>query len=78
MKKPSGTQSGKIFRLRGKGIAHLHDRGIGDELVKVQVEVPTDLSSDQKRILREFAKASGDSSCPLSRSFMEKMRRMFK
>jgi molecular chaperone DnaJ len=78
MKIPSGTQSGKIFRLRGKGIAHLHDRGIGDELVKVQVEVPTDLSSDQKRILREFAKASGDSSGPLSRSFMEKMRRMFK
>ncbi|MCX5679350.1 MAG: molecular chaperone DnaJ, partial [Candidatus Omnitrophica bacterium] len=78
MKIPSGTQSGKIFRLRGKGVAHLHDRGIGDELIKVQVEVPTDLSAEQKRLLKEFSNVSGDSTGPLSRTFIEKMRRMFR
>jgi molecular chaperone DnaJ len=78
MKVPAGTQSGKIFRLRGKGVAHLHDRGIGDELVKVQVEVPTDLNSEQKRLLKEFSRASGENSGPLSRTFVEKMRRVFK
>ncbi len=78
MKVPSGTQSGRMFRLKGKGIAHLHDRGRGDELVKVQVETPADLNAEQKKALKEFARASGESSGPLSRSFVEKMRRMFK
>lgn len=78
MKVPSGTQTGKIFRLRGKGVAHLHDRGIGDELVKVQVEVPTDLNPEQKRLLKEFSRVSGENVGPLSRSFVEKMRSVFK
>lgn len=78
MKIPAGTQSGKIFRLRSKGIAHLHDRGIGDELVKIQVEVPTELNADQKKFLKEFARVSGENTGPLSRTFVDKMRRMFK
>ena len=78
MKVPAGTQPGKIFRLRSKGVAHLHDYGRGDELVKVQVEVPTDLSAEQRRLLKEYAKVSGEYSGPLSRSFVEKMRRLFK
>ena len=60
MKIPPGTPSGKVFRLRSKGIAHLHDRGIGDELVKVVVRVPTNLTSEQKRILKELARVTGD------------------
>lgn len=78
MKIPAGTQSGRIFRLRGKGIAHLHDYRRGDQLVKVQIDVPTDLAPEQKRLLKEFAKASGEYSGPLSRSFLEKMRKVFK
>ena len=78
MKIPAGTQSGRVFRLRAKGIAHLHDRGIGDELVKIQVEVPTELSQEQKKLLKDFANISGDNAGPLSRSFMEKMRRVFR
>ena len=78
MKVPSGTQSGKVFRLRGKGVAHLHDRGIGDEIVKVQVEVPTELNAEQKRLLKEFSSVSGENDGPLSRTFVEKMRRMFR
>jgi len=77
MKIPAGTQSGKTFRLRGKGIAHLHDYGKGDALVKIQIEVPTELSAEQKRLLKEYARVSGQNG-PLSRSFAEKMGRLFK
>jgi len=78
MKIPAGTQGGRIFRLRGKGIAHLHDYGRGDQLAKVQIDVPADLTAEQKRLLKEFARASGDHPGPLGQSFIEKMRRMFR
>jgi len=78
MKIPAGTQSGKIFRLKGKGIASLHDYGRGDELVRVRVEVPTKISSGQEDLLREFARISGEHPGPLSKNFMEKMKRLFK
>ena len=78
MKIPAGTQGGKIFRLKGKGIAHLHDYGRGDQLAKVEIDVPTDLTAEQKRLLKEFAKASGDHPGPLSQSFIDKMKRMFR
>lgn len=77
MKIPPGTQSGRIFRLRNKGIAHLHDRGRGDQLVRVQIDVPTDLNPEQRRLLKEFARASGGYSGPLSKSFLDKMKRLF-
>lgn len=78
MKIPPGTQSGKIFRLRGKGIAHLNGYGRGDELVKVQVETPTSLTREQKRLLKEFARVSGEVQGPLSKSFMDKMKKLIK
>lgn len=78
MKIPAGTQSEKVFRLRNKGIAHLHDYGRGDQLVKVRVDVPTNLTAEQKRTLKEFAKVSGADSGPLEKSFVEKMKRLFK
>lgn len=77
MKVPPGTQSGNVFRLKAKGIPHLQDHGKGDEMVKIQVEIPTDLTSEQKKILKEYAKVSGVNTGPLSRSFMEKMKRLF-
>jgi molecular chaperone DnaJ len=60
MKIPLGTQSGKIFRLKEKGIPDLHGRGIGDELVRVNVEIPTRLTSEQRRLIEEFARLSGE------------------
>ena len=78
MKIPSGTQGSRIFRLRGKGIAHLHDYGRGDQLVKVQIDVPSDLTSEQKRVLKEFARLTEKDAGPLSKTFMEKMRKLFK
>ena len=55
LKIPRGTQPGKIFRLKGKGIRHLHHYGVGDELVRVKVETPTDLSKEEKRLFKELA-----------------------
>jgi molecular chaperone DnaJ len=56
MKVPPGTQSERIFRLRGKGIPHLHGHGRGDQHVRVIVKIPTRLSEKEKDLLREFAK----------------------
>jgi len=50
-----GTQSGKILRMRGKGIPHLHGAGIGDQLVQVQVFVPTKLSSVERKLIADLA-----------------------
>ncbi|MCX5708128.1 MAG: molecular chaperone DnaJ [Candidatus Omnitrophica bacterium] len=58
MKIPPGTQSGKIFRLREKGIPDVHSRGTGDELVRVIVDIPVKLSSEQRRLMEEFARIS--------------------
>ena len=57
---PAGTQTGTTFRLRGKGIPELRGRGRGDQYVTVNVKIPTSLSSEQKRTLREFAVAMGE------------------
>jgi molecular chaperone DnaJ len=56
---PEGTQSGTVFRLKGKGVPRLRSFGRGDLLVKVNVEVPRRLNSRQKKILLEFAEAGG-------------------
>jgi molecular chaperone DnaJ len=54
MNVPAGTQSGKVFRLRGQGLPRLEGSGRGDQLVRVYVDVPTKLSERQKELLREF------------------------
>ncbi len=78
MKIPAGTQAGRVLRLRNKGVAHLHDNSRGDQLVKVQIDVPTDLTAEQKKALKEYARVSGEDSGPLHRSFIEKMKRVFR
>jgi len=74
---PPGTQSGKVFRLRGKGIRDLHGRGVGDQLVRVLVETPTKLNAKQRRLLEEFAYATGDKTYPKQREFVRKTRKLF-
>jgi molecular chaperone DnaJ len=59
MKIPAGTQSGSTFRLRGKGMPQLRGKGAGDELVKVNVEIPRRLTERQRELIREFEKAAG-------------------
>jgi len=78
LKIPAGTQNGKIFKLKGKGIALLHGRGIGDEEVRILVETPASLSDKQKELLKQFADLSGEKVNPISSSFVEKVKGLFK
>lgn len=59
MKIPAGTQPGKTFRLKEKGIPDLHSRDIGDELVRVEIDIPTRLSPQQRQLIEQFARLSG-------------------
>jgi molecular chaperone DnaJ len=77
LKIPAGTQSGTTFRLKGRGMPHLRGGAQGDQLIKVQVEVPTSLSSEQKKILEEFGRVSGDLDEPMSKGFFEKAKKFF-
>jgi len=74
---PSGTQWGKVFRLREKGFPDIHGYGKGDQLVRIVVEVPTKLSSEQKELLRKYADVSGDNVEPLRKGFLNKMKDFF-
>lgn len=72
-----GTQSGTIFRLKGKGILHPKGYGKGDQYVKVFVEVPKKLSEKQKDILRQFAAESGEDIHEQRKTFFEKVKDAF-
>lgn len=56
---PAGTQTHSVFRLRDKGIQHLHGHGKGDQLVRLVIKTPTKLTHDQKELLRQFEGLSG-------------------
>ncbi|MFA6587907.1 MAG: molecular chaperone DnaJ [Patescibacteria group bacterium] len=60
MKIPAGTQSGKVFRLKDKGIPYLRKRGRGDHLITVNVVTPTRLHGKKKKLLEELAEMEGD------------------
>jgi molecular chaperone DnaJ len=77
MKVPEGTQTGKIFRLRGKGITSLQGYGKGDQLVVLRVETPTNLNSRQRELLEEFARISGEEINPNNKNFFDKVKEMF-
>lgn len=77
MKVPESTQSGKVFRLKGKGIPHLHSSARGDQHVRVVVETPQNLSSKQRELLEKFAEASGEDVNPQTNGFFEKMKQIF-
>jgi molecular chaperone DnaJ len=73
---PAGTQSGNLFRLRGRGVPDLNGYGTGDEIVRVVVETPRKLTARQRELLEEFAKLSGEDVHPLSKSFFDKVKSM--
>jgi len=77
LKIPAGTQSGTLFRLRGKGLPNVHGHGHGDQHVHVMVEVPTRLSRAQREKLDEFAAIAHEDSYPQLKSFLEKAKRFF-
>jgi molecular chaperone DnaJ len=77
MKIPAGTQCGKTFRLKGKGIPDLHSRDMGDELVKVNIEIPTRLSVQQKQLMEDFARLGGED-LGTRESFTDKLKKPFR
>lgn len=77
LKIPAGTQSGKVFRLKGKGIPHLTGYGRGDQHVVVKVETPTKLNAKQRKLLEEFARVSDEETHPLGKSFFDKVKELF-
>jgi molecular chaperone DnaJ len=77
MKIPAGTQTGKVFRMRGKGIPVLGGNGRGDQHVRVVVETPTHLSKEQRELLERFAALSGEETNPHTRSFWDKVADLF-
>lgn len=80
MRIPAGTQSGRVFRLRGKGIPRGTSRAAlrGDQMVRIVVETPTVLSTRQRELLEQLAAESGDVPAHPQRSdFLEKLRVLF-
>ena len=77
LKVPAGTQSGNVFRLKGKGVPDVRGYGQGDALVRVLVETPKKLSARQRELLEEFARLSGEEVHPLSKGFLDKVKEMF-
>ena len=72
-----GTQPGEEIRLRGKGFPYLNGRGSGDEILRITVEIPKNLTADQKRMLREFDGTTGEKNYQKSSKFREKWKRAF-
>ena len=74
LKIPAGTQTGKVFRLKNKGLPDLQGYGRGDLHVRVFVEVPQKLSREQKELLKRLAEVSGEDIAPQQKSFLGKVK----
>lgn len=74
---PPGTQPGRLFRIRGKGVPHLNGRGRGDLIVVAEVVVPGSLDEESERLLRELAEVRGEEVAPPAEGFMSRIRSAF-
>ena len=80
LKVPAGTQSGKVFRLRGKGVSTVRDRRQGDLFATVLVETPVNLTDAQKTLLQDFEKSvaeGGDKHNPRADGWLDTVKRFF-
>ena len=75
---PEGMQSSKVLRVNGKGIPNIHGNGHGDLLVKINVETPINLSEKQKALLRSFQELETPQNNPNKKSFLDKLKGLFK
>ncbi|MBM3519141.1 MAG: molecular chaperone DnaJ [Alphaproteobacteria bacterium] len=74
---PPGTQTGKQFRLTGKGMPVLRGQGLGDMFVQAVVETPVNLTKRQKELLKEFEKDGGSRTSPESEGFFARVRELW-
>ncbi|MEW6446357.1 MAG: molecular chaperone DnaJ [Pseudomonadota bacterium] len=78
LKIPAETQSGRLFRLRGKGVAPVRGGAAGDLICKVNVETPVNLTEDQKELLRRFdASLGGEHHRPQENSWLDRVKKFF-
>jgi molecular chaperone DnaJ len=75
---PPGTQSGRVFELRGRGVPAGRGRGRGNLLVRVLVDTPTDLGKDEEDLLRRLAEVRGEDVAPADSGFLSRIRSAFK
>ena len=78
IKIPAGTQSGKQFRLKGKGMPYMRGSGNGDLYVQVNTEVPVSLNREQKELLEKFRKIENEKSNPSIKKFFQKAKSFWK
>ena len=72
---PEGTQSGTVFRLRGKGIPNLNGKGRGDQFVTVYVETPRNLNNEQREALKKFGETLGENNYEERKGFFKKFKK---
>jgi molecular chaperone DnaJ len=77
LKIPEGTQSGREFRLRGKGVPHLNEHGKGDLIVEIRVATPSKLNKAQRELLQQLGETMQVENTPTSRNLFAKMKDMF-
>jgi len=78
LKIPAGTQTGRIFRMKGLGMPNMYGRGgDGDLLIKVKIETPKKLSAKQEALLREFAELEAKNVSPERKTFFDKVKSIF-
>ncbi len=78
MKIPAGTQSGKVFRLKAKGMPEINGTSHGDQYVRVMIQVPTRMTPEQKKLLEDYARISGEAVGNGESTFTEKIKKVFK
>ena len=71
---PAGTQPGRIFRMRGKGVPRLRRSGRGDQLVVVSVDIPKSLTPEQRTLLEQLGETLGSEVIPQERSFLDDLK----
>jgi molecular chaperone DnaJ len=77
VKIPEGTQSGKEFRLRNKGVPHLNEHGKGDLIVEVRIATPTKLTKAQRDLLKQLEETMSVENTPTSRGLFSKVKDIF-
>ncbi len=77
IKVPEGTQNGKEFKLRGKGVPHLNERGKGDLIVEIRVATPTKLTRQQRDLMKQLEETMVVENEPHSRGLFDKMKDIF-
>ena len=78
IKIPAGTQSGKQFRLRGKGMPYIRGSGNGDLYIQVNTEIPVSLNKEQKELLEKFREIENEKSNPILKKFFQKAKNFWK